>query len=174
METSAFIEKDVDPERDILLDFDKTYTHYTRFNGRHQDENLEFDEVLTVLLPAHMETTNVLQFQLVLLESITVPKDYVIGWNAFPLLNSDFKVNQGRFKVPLMFGTVNPNMDKFRKVEEQMKRDLDLWIGNLYFEIEKVNLIDLKVDPKSDKLYYQPVNGITVAQRHAIEELIHN
>lgn len=149
----------------MQLDFDKTYTKYTRFNGRYDDESLEFEETLTVLLPSIMETTNILQFQLVLLESDMVPRDYVVGWGSFPLINSDFKLNQGKFKVPLLFGNVNPNIDKFRKIEEKMMDDLDSWVGNLYFELEKVNLVDVKVEPKTDKLFYQPVSGLTVGQR---------
>lgn len=116
-----------------------------------------------------MESTNILQFQLVLLESETVPKDYVVGWGVFPLLDSNFQLNQGKFKVPLLFGNVNPNIDKFRKIEERMMDDLDTWIGNLYFEIEKVHLMDIKVEPKTDKLYYHPVSGVSQTERHAIE-----
>lgn len=54
---------------------------------------------------------------MVLLESDNIPKDYVVGWGVFPLVNSDFVVNEGKFKVPLLFGNVNPNMDKFEKIE---------------------------------------------------------
>ena len=65
------------------------------------------------MLPSQLETTNCLQFQLVLLKSENIPKDYVIGWGVFPLLNSDFALNEGKFKVPLLFGAVNPTIDKF-------------------------------------------------------------
>lgn len=42
-----------------------------------------------------------------------------------------------------------------------MMNDLDNWIANLYFEIEKVNLMDIKVDDSNSKLYYSPVSGVT-------------
>lgn len=102
-----------------------------------------------------------LLFQLVLLESDNVPKDYVVGWGVFPLVNSDFAVNEGKFKVPLLFGNVNPNIDKFEKIEARMMQDLDNWTANLYFEIEKVKLMDLKTEPKTDRLFYKPVVGHT-------------
>lgn len=96
-------------------------------------------------------------FQLVLLKSENIPKDYVIGWGIFPLLNSDFTLNEGKFKVPLLFGGVNPTIDKFMKIEAEMMRNLDAWIANLYFEIEKINLMDIKVEEGSGDMYYQPV-----------------
>ena len=52
METSVAHEITIDPERDVQIDFDKTYTGYTRFNGRYQDESIDFEETLTVLMPA--------------------------------------------------------------------------------------------------------------------------
>jgi hypothetical protein len=73
---------------------------------------------------------------LILLESETVPKDYTIGWGLFPLINGDFNVNEGKFKVPLLFGNVNPTLHKYHMIEDSIRKDLDNWIANLYFEIE--------------------------------------
>lgn len=38
-----------------------------------------------------------------------------------------------------------------------MAKDLDNWLCNMYFQIEKVNLMDIKADPETDKLYFSPV-----------------
>lgn len=46
----------------LLIDFERTYTNYTRFNGRHNDENLDFDDTISVLVPAIPATTNCLLF----------------------------------------------------------------------------------------------------------------
>ena len=89
----------------------------------------------------------------------------MVGWGIFPLLNSDFGLNEGKFKVPLLFGNVDPRVDKFDKIEMAMMEDLDKWICNLYFEVEKVNLMDLKEDKKSRRLYYQPVGGMTAQEQ---------
>ena len=57
-----------------------------------------------------------------------------------------------------------------------MMSDLDNWVSNLYFEIEKVNLMDIKIDEEKDKLYYSPVAGATAQEQqqllkmHADEE----
>ena len=93
------------------------------------------------------------------MESETIPKDYVVGWGAFPLLNSDFDLNEGKYKVPLLFGGVKPNLDKFMHIENLMKKDLDNWLANLYFEVEKVNLMDIKVQDETGKLFYKPLTG---------------
>ena len=159
------IEVPIDYKKDIKLDFSKTATHYSRFNGRFVDDNLEIEDVIPVLIPPKLETTNCLQFKLVLLQSDIVPRDYVVGWGIFPLLNSDFGLNEGKFKVPLLFGNVDPRVDKFDKIEMAMMEDLDKWICNLYFEVEKVNLMDLKEDKKSRRLYYQPVGGMTAQEQ---------
>lgn len=129
------------------------------------------------MIPANPDSTNILLFQLVLLESDQVDQDYVIGWGAFPLLNSDFALNEGKYKIPLMFGNVDPTVDQFGKFEKKMMRDLDEWLCNAYFEIEKVNLRDLKVEQcdcaptaeaqarcqkesiHTQRLYYKPVTG---------------
>lgn len=80
-------------------------------------------------------------------------------------MNSDFAVNEGKFKVPLLFGNVNPSVDKFDKIEAKMMQDLDNWTANLYFEVEKVKLMDLKIEPKTDRLFYKPVVGYTAQEQ---------
>ena len=125
---------------------------------------MEIDDVVSVLINPKLESTNVLQFQLILLESDIVPKDYVVGWGVFPLLNSGFQLNEGRFKVPLLFGNVKPEFDKFKRIEKEMMADLDNWISNLYFEIEKVNLMDIKIEEETEKLWYSPVVGMTAQE----------
>ena len=155
------IDRPIDYAKDVEIDLERSYSRYVRFNARPQDDNLDIEDVISVMISPDLESTNCLQFQLVLLESDIVPRDYVVGWGVFPLLNSDFQLNEGKFKVPLLFGGVKTQFDKFSKIETEMMRDLDNWVSNLYFEIEKVNLMDIKVDATNDKLYYSPVSGVT-------------
>ena len=158
-------ERPIDKTKDIMIDLERTHCQYVRFNGRPQDDNIEFNDNVCVMLPSQLETTNCLMFQLVLLKSETIPRDYVIGWGVFPLLNSDFSLNEGKFKVPLLFGGVNPTIDKFAKIEREMMRDLDAWICNLYFEIEKINLMDIKIEEATGEMYYQPVSGTSAQEQ---------
>jgi len=61
------IDVPIDYKEDILMDLEKTATHYSRFNGRFLDDNLEIEDIIPVLIPPELETTNCLQFKLVLL-----------------------------------------------------------------------------------------------------------
>lgn len=84
----------------------------------------------------------------------------MVGWGVFPLVNSEFVLNEGFFKVPLLFGGVNVSFDKFGKIEEQYKQNVDNWLCNLYFEVEKIKLSEIKVHPMSRKLYYRYEKGM--------------
>lgn len=157
-------ERPIDKSKDILVDLERTHCRYVRFNGRPQDDDIEFNDNICVMLPSHLETTNCLQFQLILLKSENIVKDYVIGWGVFPLLNSDFALNEGKFKVPLLFGGVSPTIDKYAKIERTIMQDIDSWISNLYFEIEKINLMDIKIENETGDMYYMPVGGTTAQE----------
>lgn len=114
--------------------------------------------MVNVLIPAVPESSNVLLFELILLQSSEIPKDYVVGWGVFPVVNSEFQVNEGKFKCPLLFGNVNRKFDKFSRLEELLVKDLDNWLCNLYFEVEKVNLMDLLIDKNTDQLFFAPLH----------------
>lgn len=162
----AFIDKaEFDPYVHQLIDLEKCHSDYRRFNSRYDDYELELDDVINVLIPAKPESSNILLFELVLLESATVSKDYVVGWGVFPIVNSEFAVNEGKFKCPILFGNVNVQFDKFLRIEQQMIDDLDNWLCNLYFEIEKVNLVDLQIDEKSGELFFAPVHQLVRKKR---------
>ena len=51
-----------------------------------------------------------------------------------------------------------------------MADDLDNWLCNLYFEIERVNLMDLQVDEKEDRLFFSPVNRLARKGGHGKDE----
>jgi hypothetical protein len=44
-----------------------------------------------------------------------------------------------------MFGFKNNKYDKFKKLEGAMQQDLDKWLSNMYFEVQKCDLADIKV-----------------------------
>ena len=72
----------------ILLE--KCHSDYRRFNSRYDDDELEINDVVNVLIPPVPESSNILQFELILLESAVIEKDYVVGWGVFPMVNSEF------------------------------------------------------------------------------------
>lgn len=63
-------------------------------------------------------------------------------------------MNYGCFKVPMLFGGMNMAFDKFGRIEEQYKKNLDNWLCNLYFEIDRIKLPDIKIHPDTHYLYY--------------------
>ena len=85
--------EDIDPEIDIKLEFDRKQTKFMRFDGRYFDNDLVFDDHINLLIPPVVEPSNIILFELYLLQSDTVPKDYVVGWGVFPLVDSDFQLN---------------------------------------------------------------------------------
>jgi hypothetical protein len=131
---------EINNELDEKLAFDKKQTNYMRFDGRYFDNDLIFDDYVNLLIPPVLDPSNIIMFELYLLQSDTVPKDYVVGWGVFPLVNSEFQLNTGKFKVPLVFGGVNLNFDKFGRIEQMYKQDVNNWLCNLYFEIDKIKL----------------------------------
>ncbi|KAL8269232.1 hypothetical protein Esti_006841 [Eimeria stiedai] len=60
----------------------------------------------------------------------------VVGWGVFPMVDSDFRLIDGHFKVPLLRGSVDPNVRRFIEVEETVRKSLDSWLCNLYFRCQ--------------------------------------
>ena len=83
-------------------------------------------------------------FELVFLSSKTSSDDVVVGWGAFPIVNGDFQLNTGKFKVPLVHGAVDYDVDAFKCIESKYKRNLDEWLCNLYVDIRPIILNDFK------------------------------
>eukprot|EP00347_Sterkiella_histriomuscorum_P004362 403360744 len=144
----------INPLTDVKLDFSRNQTRFVSFHGRYFDNQLMFDDEINVLIPPVIQPSNVLQFELILLASDTVPKDYVVGWGVFPLVDSEFTLNEGKFKLPLLFGQVNVAYDKFGKIEDSYKQDFDKWLCNLYIQIDRIKLTDIKVHPETKELYH--------------------
>lgn len=128
-EASSVIDKDVD----IKLNFSKAHTKFHRHDGRFKDTDLDFNDFINILVPPNPKPSNCLLFELIMLASDHQPRDYVVGWGVFPAVNGQFEINEGKFKVPIMFGNVNSKFDKYDRIEEYVKTDLDNWLCNIYF-----------------------------------------
>ena len=73
----------------------------------------------------------------------------------------------------MLFGNLDPAVDKFSKIEERMGKDIDSWLCNCYFEIEKINLMDVKVEEETLSLFYRPVMGISAQEQQQMLKM-HN
>jgi hypothetical protein len=55
----------------------------------------------------------------------------------FPLIDSDFELNKGKFKAPLLFGQVDTAIAKYEDIESTYRNDIDNWLSNLYFVLQR-------------------------------------
>jgi len=58
-----------------------------------------------------------LLFELVYLSGKDPSRDLVVGWGALPAVNGEFKINTGKFKVPLIYGDIDFSSNKFKDLE---------------------------------------------------------
>jgi hypothetical protein len=70
-------------------------------NGEYHLNNLRFEESLLLVSPSRSDVRPSMAylFELFLLKSKEYSHDQVLGWGVFPLINADFELNQGTFKV---------------------------------------------------------------------------
>lgn len=64
-----------------------------------------------------LQPSNVVLFELVYLSGKDPSNDIVVGWGALPIVNGEFQINTGKFKVPLIYGSVDLSSNKFKDLE---------------------------------------------------------
>ncbi|XP_062841274.1 uncharacterized protein ofcc1 [Trichomycterus rosablanca] len=62
----------------------------------------------------------------------------VVAWGVFPVCGCSLTLIQGRFRTPMIRGCPHPGLDQFSKVERMLSDDLDNWLCNLYFQVDKL------------------------------------
>lgn len=110
--------KDRETEK-VWIDFGKINSNVMRYDP---DKQMQLDfggHKLYYMLPpgSRLQPSNVLFFELVYLSSKNTCKDVVLGWGAFPIVNGEFEINNGKFKLPLLSGSVDFNTNKFKDIE---------------------------------------------------------
>ena len=89
--------------------------------------------------------SNVILFEIVYLSSKEdVTKDIVVGWGAFPIVNGEFQINTGKFKVPILYGKIDFSTNKFKDIEKKYMKNIDEWLCNLYIQVKKIELFDFR------------------------------
>ena len=119
----------------VWIDFGKANTNVKRYNAATCDSCLNFEgHKLYYMLPPSLELipSNVIIFELLYLSSKSTCKDEVKAWGAFPIVNGDFEINSGKFKVPLLAGEIDFSTNKFKDIEQKYNRNIDEWLCNLY------------------------------------------
>lgn len=101
---------------------------------------------LYYMLPptSKLQPSNILLFELVYLSGKDPSRDQVMGWGALPLVNGEFDINTGKFKVPMIYGDIDFSTNKFKDLEQKYIRNVDEWLCNLYIEVKKIQLFDFR------------------------------
>ena len=118
----------------MWIDFGKVNSNVLKYDPSVV-ANMNFGgHKLYYMLPPSLSLlpSNVLCFEIVYLSSKDTTKDIVVGWGAFPIVNGEFEINTGKFKVPILYGGIDFDTNKFKDIEKKYMRNVDEWLCNLY------------------------------------------
>jgi len=135
-----------------------------RHAGRYFHNCLRFEEDLEIRVPAEnqIKPSMALSFELFILKNRTLNYDKPVAYGYFPLINSDFELVEGRFKVPLLKGEIDRRVEKFADIESKYTENLDSWLCNLYFQTkvnEKPDQLSLKLPEEFEEFQYSVTSG---------------
>ena len=131
----------------VWVDFGKANTNVHRYNALTCNSELNFEgHKLYYMLPPSINLipSNIILFELLYLSSKSTVKDEVKAWGAFPIVNGDFEISTGKFKVPMLFGDIDFSTNKFKDIEQKYNRNIDEWLCNLYIQVKKIELFDFR------------------------------
>lgn len=133
-----------------------TATLPVKHGGRYFDRELRLDQNVHQLCPSKSDVRpgNVLVFELFRLAGSgggsgsggarcgssrhkggELDEDTAVGWCVLPLADSHLRIVRGSFRIPLLRGEPNPNIDLHEGLEKLIAADLEAWLGNLYLDI---------------------------------------
>ena len=122
-----------------VVNFQKNFSSLQKYEDPLKDEELEFGDKIYFMIPHDtiIEPSFLIMFELILLdEKLSSTSDRVVAWGAFPLLH------RGKCKVPMILGSYDRNVDKFKDIEGKYMKNIDEWVWNIYFETRNVSLIE--------------------------------
>lgn len=95
-----------------------------------------------------------------------------MGWGALPLVNGEFDINTGKFKVPMIYGDIDFSTNKFKDLEQKYIRNVDEWLCNLYIEVKKIQLFDFRQHEEKIEFTVPKKLQRLIAQQHDRAEKI--
>lgn len=153
---------DLDEEDSIDTDGGDTRPAATlpvKHGGRYFDRELRIDQNVHQLCPSKTDVRpgNVLVFELFRLAGSggddgggggggarggssrhkggELDEDTAVGWCVLPLADSRLRIVRGSFRIPMLRGEPNPNIDLHEGLEKLIAADLEAWLGNVYLDI---------------------------------------
>ncbi|XP_026191424.1 uncharacterized protein LOC34617590 [Cyclospora cayetanensis] len=153
---STFSESTADEQEVICAGGTSGVTTPIEFGGTFKDECLRLDDTIVLVCPSEIDVQPGMcfVFELFLLRGQHSPVDKVVGWGAFPLVDSDFRIIEGSYKVlilfvmfppawsqlpayvPLLRGPVDPSIRRYIDIEHTIGTSLDCWLCHLYFRCQ--------------------------------------
>lgn len=131
----------------VKLNFSRQFSNLKYIEDSTEEEELEFGDRIYFMVPPEViiEPSYVITFELIHLDTkLASTADRVVAWGAFPLLNFDLKINEGKIKLPMIRGRYNKNYDKFKDIEGRIKKNIDEWMCNLYINIKENKIEEVK------------------------------
>jgi len=130
----------------VWLDFGKINTNIIKYDPVKKAQIDYNNHKMYFMLPPSVDLlpSNIICFELVYLSSKDTTDDIVMGWGALPIVNGEFQINCGKFKVPFLYGGIDFSTNKFKDMEQKYMRNLDEWLCNMYIEVKKIELFDFR------------------------------
>ena len=130
----------------IWLDFGKVTTNVIKYDPIVRENiHLNGHRMYFMLPPAlDLQPSNIIMFELVYLSGKDTASDLVVGWGALPIVNGEFQIHTGKFKVPLLYGSIDFSSNKFKDLEQKYMRNIDEWLCNLYIDVKKIEMFDFR------------------------------
>lgn len=105
--------------------------------GDQKSYEMHFDARTFTYFPAQtrIKPYMALMFELVLLPKKRRGDPKVVGWSAFPCVDANFAVINGKFRIPMLRGEYNPKFHHHENIKEAISDDIENWLCNLYVDI---------------------------------------
>jgi hypothetical protein len=155
-------------------------TGYVEHGGDHRDIEMDLDQSLRLVLPSHVMLAPSMAFVFELHQLQEKQFDdgprlipTVVGWGAFPLCDAKILLVEGKFRVPLLVGAMDPSIDKYGKINSIIQEDLNKWLCNLYFAVEPLERLSEKERQQNYEVqlqYTAELLGMTLLEKDEQED----
>mmetsp|Transcript_8737 Transcript_8737/g.32289 ORF Transcript_8737/g.32289 Transcript_8737/m.32289 type:complete len:1033 (-) Transcript_8737:331-3429(-) len=105
-------------------------------DGKFSSLEIEFEQPLFLVSPSQSQRKPYMVFTFELIQTVGPNAGLCCAWAAFPVEDSSFNIIEGKYKVPMARGWLTPNVDQYWKFHTEYTKNLDKWMGNLYFQVK--------------------------------------
>ena len=108
--------------------------HHT---GDQRAYEMNFESRMFTFFPSQrrVKPYMALLFELILLPKKRTGQPKVVGWGAFPCVDANFSIVNGKFRLPLLRGEFNQDFRHHETIKETISEDVENWLANLYIDI---------------------------------------